>query len=424
MKQELELYKFARKLAAQRCGGVEFDKRNDGYSFSDVLDEERILEKGNIKGDRGSALLKLSIADPTWKVNMESIMRALEFYFTNSNASRYTDNSGITIKGENTNSILASILGLPNQDWVQYSPGAIKRALAEYIPAAFFEKSGLLIFPTPGYGIIKNPINNKGINVLNINMEEHNGRWRIPLENIKIPPGVKKVFMYVNNPHNPTGTAFTVEELNFLIEWAIRNRVVLIIDEAYNNLRYNASVSIMDIPGWEKCCIVLQSVSKGWSATGLRFGWMIADPIVIKILRKVCDVKDSGLFGLTIMMGITCLKNPEWAESTKQRYLELHRLLCDGLREVGFDSNMPEAGLCQFVPAPRAINGNEFPDLKDCVIMMREKIRVSVMHHEVGEKQYLRFATTIETVPECGLETEEAVIRETVKRFKDNKFEF
>jgi aspartate/methionine/tyrosine aminotransferase len=386
--------KIARELVAERCGGKNFDEKGEGYSFSDVLDDERELEKRNIPGDKGSALLKFSVADPTWKMNIEALMRALEFFFMNPKATRYTDLSGIWINKKDTNAILASILGLPNSDWVQYSPGSIKRALAEYIPTAFFGKENLLIFPDPGYGIIKNPMNNKGIQVLNINMEEHNGRWRIPLEKIKIPAGARRRFMYVNNPHNPTGTAFTVEELSFLIEWALHNRVVLIFDEAYDNLRYIGSPSIMSIPGWESCCMVLQSISKGWNATGLRFGWMIADPILIRALRKVCDVKDSGLFGLTIMMGIACLQNPQWAEGTKDRYWNLHKLLLNGLQEAGFKSQMPEAGLCLFTKAPKAINGKEFPVFEDMAIMLREDVRISIMHHEVGGERYLRLAAT------------------------------
>lgn len=415
--------RFYREFIAKRCGGQEFDAPGGGYAFSAILAEERELAKKNIHGNSESALLALSVADPIWKVNKKAFVRSLDYFLSEKDASRYTDNKGIFINGKDTNEMLANIFSLPSPDWVQYSPGAIKRALAEYIPSAFFQKDDVLIFPNPGYPIIKNSINNRGIHVHDINMSEKNGKWRMPLIDFHKIHGRKR-FMYVNIPHNPTGATYTTDELKELINWAITSNVLLIIDEAYTHIRYDDSPSILRIDGWDKCCIVLQSISKGWSATGLRFGWMIANPVLIKALRKVCDVKDSGMFGPTIAMGLACLENPEWAEETNLKYRKLHKLLYEGLQKPGFQSNMPGGGLCQFTHAPRVANGNKFDSLVECVKWFREKLRISLMHYEVAGKWHLRWAVTIKPVPECGLDTEESAIQEVVRRLQRTEFRF
>ena len=433
-----------RSLVAERCGGKDFDAPGTGYSFSSVLAEERELEKENIPGKTGTALLKLSVADPVWKMDMLAVEAGICYYDACDDATRYTDNRGIGSDNglgfQETNTEISEILterhsALPkgfNSDWVQYSPGAIKRALSEYIPTAFFQKKDILFFPTPGYPVIKSRMNNRGITVHDVTMVLKDEGWRISLKDLPsyANTGNASYFIYFNNPHNPTGSAYSRKELTELV-WLINKaqkymnkRILLIVDEAYDRIRYDDSPSILDIPGWEECCIVLQSISKGWNATGLRFGYMVAYPILIKVLRKVTDVKDSGLYGKTIVEGLTCMRNPELAKETRDRYFELHKVLTQGLKDAGFESKMPSAGLCQFTKAPRAANGKEFKDLIECVQWFREELRISLMHYEVDGNWYLRWAVTIKSVPECNLPTEESVIKEAVRRLQSVNFTF
>jgi len=182
--------------------------------------------------------------------------------------------------------------------------------------------------------------------------------------------------------------------------------------------------SVLTIPGWEECSLVLQSVSKGWNATGLRFGWVVGHPTVVKAVRKVMDVKDSGMFGPSIAAALTCLQHPEWAEETRQRYEALHRLLLEGLQSAGFQTVMPDAGLCQFTPAPKSVDGKPFSDAVACGQWFRKELRVSLMHYTVDGETWLRWAVTLKPVPECGLPDEAAVIREVARRLNGVRFTF
>ncbi len=428
-----------RSLVADRCGGANFDAPGTGYAFSAVLADERELERANIPGQPETALLKLSVADPTWKMPLVAMLEAFGYYMICSDATRYTDNAGIregngTDLGDTHKEIVRALVaqhsGLPagfGPDWVQYSPHGIKGLLAETVPTALFQKDrgDLLVFPVPGYAVINSSMNRRGIEVQEIPLILTERGWRIPLGGVRVGEG-RQVYVYFNNPgHNPTGFAYTREELLALVGWATVNQVKLIVDEAYIRLAYNgAPVSILDIPGWEKCALVLQSASKGWSATGLRFAWVVADPVVIAALRKVMDVKDSGLFGPTIAAGLTCLHNPQWAEETRERYRALHQILAQGLKEAGFGGGMPDAGLCQFTRAPRSANGQEFGSLVECVQWFRQVLRISLMHFGVGDQWYLRWAVTLKPVPECGLPTEEAVLAEVARRLQEVRFTF
>lgn len=435
-----------RERIAKRCGGAHFDAPGKGYAFSAVLAEERELAKSNQAHDPGSALLTLSVADPTWKMHDDAMTAALKYFDNCPDATRYTDNAGVQVCPaggiyHSTHVQLAACLNSRytekqvqfTSEWVQYSPGSIKRALAEFVPSLLFDAETKLIFPTPGYPVIKSPMNNRQAKVRDIPMLFMGDQWKINLSD-KMMKSISDLdvlankVMYVNMPHNPTGSGYTNKDWQELLEWARKRNVVLVVDEAYIDLCYRKDiVSVLTIPGWEECCIVLQSVSKGWNATGLRFGWMVAHPTVIQALRKITDVKDSGMFGPSIAAGLKCLHHPEWAEETRRRYQHLHQLLSQGLLKAGFLASMPDAGLCQLTPAPRTANGSrlaKFADAAECARWFRQYLRISLMHYTVNDKPWLRWAVTLKPVPECGLPDEGSVISEVVRRLQGVNFSF
>lgn len=75
------------------------------------------------------------------------------------------------------------------------------------------------------------------------------------------------------SPNNPTGTVFTKEELERLGELAIEHNLFLLSDEVYREFIYEGThTSIMNIPGIENRAILLDSISKRFSACGARIG--------------------------------------------------------------------------------------------------------------------------------------------------------
>ncbi len=80
-----------------------------------------------------------------------------------------------------------------------------------------------------------------------------------------------------SNPGNPTGVVFSREELEELIAFAKKHDLYLISDEAYREFTYGErkTVSIMEFEGIDDNAILIDSVSKRYSACGARIGWII-----------------------------------------------------------------------------------------------------------------------------------------------------
>ena len=75
------------------------------------------------------------------------------------------------------------------------------------------------------------------------------------------------------SPNNPTGTVFTKRELETLGELAIEHNIFLLSDEVYREFIYEGThTSVMNIPGIESRAILLDSISKRFSACGARIG--------------------------------------------------------------------------------------------------------------------------------------------------------
>jgi len=100
----------------------------------------------------------------------------------------------------------------------------------------------------------------------------------------------------VNTPNNPTGKVFTREELEFIAELCVRHDCLAFTDEIYEYILFDGEkhVSLATIPGMADRTVTISGLSKTWSATGWRIGWMIAAPPITSALRKVHDFLTVG----------------------------------------------------------------------------------------------------------------------------------
>ncbi len=91
-------------------------------------------------------------------------------------------------------------------------------------------------------------------------------------------PGVKALILC--NPSNPCGKVFTVDELKAIAELAIKYDIYVITDEVYEHIVYQPYVHtcIAMLPGMRERTIICNSLSKTYSITGWRLGFVMASP--------------------------------------------------------------------------------------------------------------------------------------------------
>jgi aspartate/methionine/tyrosine aminotransferase len=98
------------------------------------------------------------------------------------------------------------------------------------------------------------------------------------------------------NPSNPTGKVFSFDELKLIAELACEYDTFVITDEVYEHIVYQPNIHryMVSFPDMEKRTISCSSLSKTYSITGWRLGYVIACPEVINAAKKVHDFLTVG----------------------------------------------------------------------------------------------------------------------------------
>ena len=100
----------------------------------------------------------------------------------------------------------------------------------------------------------------------------------------------------INSPNNPTGKVFTRAELELIGRLCEEFDALAITDEIYEHITYNGTkhIPMITIPGLRDRCVLVNSMSKTFSVTGWRVGWVIASPALTDSIRKVHDFLTVG----------------------------------------------------------------------------------------------------------------------------------
>ena len=147
------------------------------------------------------------------------------------------------------------------------------------------------------------------------------------------------------NPSNPCGKVFTRDELEFIAGLAKKYDVYVITDEVYEHIVYDPNVHtyFATLPGmWERT-ISCSSLSKTYSVTGWRVGYIIAPAEIMETARKVHDFLTVGAAAPLQEALVTALEFPDsYYKGLKDEYSEKRELFLKGLDEIGAVHNIPQ----------------------------------------------------------------------------------
>ena len=147
------------------------------------------------------------------------------------------------------------------------------------------------------------------------------------------------------NPSNPTGHVFTRAELDVIARLADKYDLWVITDEVYEHIVYAPyeHVYFASLPGMAERTLSCSSLSKTYSMTGWRLGYVIAPAEVTDRLRKVHDFLTVGAAAPLMEAAVVGLELPEsYYDNLRELYTHKRNLFCEGLRERGFEFVEPE----------------------------------------------------------------------------------
>ncbi len=155
-------------------------------------------------------------------------------------------------------------------------------------------------------------------------------------------PRTKAIIL--NSPNNPTGKVFSREELGEVARLCQEFNALAISDEIYEHITYDGArhIPMMTLPGMRSRSILVNSMSKTYSVTGWRVGWVLASPDLSDSVRKVHDFLTVGAAAPLQQAGALALGLPEeYYQQLAKDYAARRDFLLQSLAEAGFACYRP-----------------------------------------------------------------------------------
>lgn len=284
-------------------------------------------------------------------------------------------------------------------DRVVVSCGA-KHALFN-VAAALYGPGDEVIVPAPYWVSYPEQVRLFGATAVIATTEAASGFALTPEElERRITPRTKALILC--SPSNPTGAAYTRDQLLALAEVVRRHSFWVVVDEIYADLVYGGfehhSLAAL-APDLRDRIIVIDGVSKSFAMTGWRIGWSIAPPALSKALGTIQSQSTTNPAAVSQAAAIAALTGPRDALEAMRRAFERRRtIMIDGLNALpGVHATLPEGAFYAF-PEVRGLIGKRFggkvldSDLEVAMYFLREAHAAVVAGEPFGAPGFMRLS--------------------------------
>jgi aminotransferase len=208
------------------------------------------------------------------------------------------------------------------------------------------------------------------------------------------------------NPSNPCGKVFKKEELEIIADFAEKYDCYVITDEVYEHIVYapHKHIYFSSLPGMAERTLSCSSLSKTYSITGWRLGYIIAPERIIDTAKKVHDFLTVGAAAPLMEAVIPALKfGEDYYDKLRREYTERRDLFTRGLDDLGIAHTHPEGAYYIMLDISEYGYGD---DLLFCE-ELAAKVRIgavpgsSFFREDVNHLIRLHFAKKIETLNEA-----------------------
>jgi aspartate/methionine/tyrosine aminotransferase len=172
----------------------------------------------------------------------------------------------------------------------------------------------------------------------------HEPDWIFDPDELRAAFGPRTRGIVVNSPHNPTGKVFSRDELALIAELCVERDVIAFTDDIYEHIVYAVDhIPLATLPGMADRTVAVNSLSKTYSVTGWRVGWVIAAPELTSAVRKVHDFLTVGAAAPLQAAGAVAVGLPDrYYGRLAADYRQRRDTLVADLQRAGFATFVPQ----------------------------------------------------------------------------------
>lgn len=280
------------------------------------------------------------------------------------------------------------------------------------IPGCFINPGDVTLMTVPGYPVAGTHTRYFGGTVHPLPLRAENGFFP-DLDGIPEEIRRKAKLMVINYPNSPTGATATRDFYKKVIDFAHKNRIIIVQDAAHIMLSYDGPpLSFLQVEGAKEVGVEVHSMSKGFNMIGWRLGFVAGHAKIVQAFADFKDNSDSGQFMAIQKAAALALRNPQIADDVREKYRRRLQKLVKALKQVGFEAEMPKGTYFLYVKTPKACSSMSFANAEEASqFLITEQSVCCVPWDDAGA--HLRFSVTYIAETEAA---EDALMEETVRR--------
>ena len=191
--------------------------------------------------------------------------------------------------------------------------------------------------------------------------------FKLTVEALESKVTEKTKALLINFPCNPTGATLSADEMEAILDFAERRDLIVLADEVYSELNYNAAdgealISFAGFPRHRDRVLLLNGFSKAWAMTGYRLGFAAGPEDIIDAMMKIHQYGIMSAPTLAQAAGVEAMDFGDKDVSRMRReYRKRRDFLFDALSRLGLKTFLPQGAFYIF-PDIRStgMNSEEF----------------------------------------------------------------
>lgn len=231
-----------------------------------------------------------------------------------------------------------------------------------------FDKDNTVLIPDPVYPAYVDTNTMAGRKIIYIDATEENDFLPLPDYTVKAD------LIYICSPNNPTGAVYNREQLTQWVDYALKNKAVILFDSAYESFIDDKTLpkSIYEVKNAKKCAIEFCSLSKTAGFTGTRCGYTVVpkelifnDMSINKMWLRRQTTKFNGV-PYIIQKGAAAVFTPDGQEQIKKNlnyYKQNAKIISDTLDKLGIKYTGGKNSPYIWLKCPNNMDSWEFFDL-------------------------------------------------------------
>ena len=353
----------------------------------------------------GKPIINMGIGSPDLFPS-KSVINILKKSLADQTAHKYQSYQGLIELREAISKFYLKFFGVQSNPVNEVLPLMGSKEGIMHISLAFLNSGDEVLIPNPGYPTYSSVTRLVEAKPIFYDLNKENN-WFPNLLDLEKKDLSKVKIMWINYPHMPTGSSATTNQLNELVKFSKKYKILLINDNPYSLILNNDFVSLLSIKNAKENCMELNSLSKAFNLSGWRVGMLLSSEENISKVLKIKSNMDSGMFYGIQKGAIEALNSDKkWFDNLNDIYKKRRKLVWELATILKCKFDKKSKGLFVWAKLPKGISSSE-KFINNILLVNNIFIAPGTIFGTNGEG-YIRFSLCVE----------EKNIKEAIKRCK------